>query len=192
MNAQPVSTTLYRSGDAVYNEYTGGVVGYQASGSIKSCTNRGSMISSSNQQYLYMGGIAGDFAEGEAENNVNVAKLDLQGDATSAVKGVRYASVGGLYGRFGAVQSDSDKNSSNSGPITVLNVETAADNSTTLNLGGVARLYRFRITVVVAHQYGRRHSRSGSELHRVRHRRHRGFDRVRNLRLEKLGNPDDQ
>ena len=105
MNAQPVSTTLYRSGDAVYNEYTGGVVGYQASGSIKSCTNRGSMISSSNQQYLYMGGIAGDFAEGEAENNVNVAKLDLQGDATSAVKGVRYASVGGLYGRFGAVQS---------------------------------------------------------------------------------------
>ena len=138
VNAQPVSTTLYRSGDAVYNEYTGGVVGYQASGSIKSCTNRGSMISSSNQQYLYMGGIAGDFAEGEAENNVNVAKLDLQGDATSAVKGVRYASVGGLYGRFGAVQSDSDKNSSNSGPITVLNVETAADNSTTLNLGGVA------------------------------------------------------
>ena len=36
------------------------------------------------------------------------------------------------------MQSDSDKNSSNSGPITVLNVETAADNSTTLNLGGVA------------------------------------------------------
>lgn len=137
VNAQPVSTTLYRSGDAVYSEYTGGIAGYQESGSIKGCTNRGSMISSSNQQYLYMGGIAGVFADGEAENNVNVAKLDLQGDATAAIKGVRYASVGGLYGRFGAVQGDSDKNSSNSGPITVLNIETAADNSTCLNLGGV-------------------------------------------------------
>lgn len=136
VNAQPLSTTLYRSGDAVYSEYTGGIAGYQASGSIRGCTNRGSLISSSNQQYLSMGGIAGVFAEGEAENNVNVAKLDLQGDATAAVKGVRYASVGGLYGRFGAVQSSSDKNSSNSGPLTVLNIETAADNSTLLHLGG--------------------------------------------------------
>lgn len=137
VNAQSISNTLYRSGDAVYIEYTGGVAGYQASGNIKGCTNRGSIISTSNQQYLYMGGIAGMFAEGEAENNVNVAKMDLQGDVTAAIKGVRYATVGGLYGSFGASQGSSDTDSSNSGPITITNIETAVDNSTQLQLGGI-------------------------------------------------------
>lgn len=142
VNALSISNTLYRSGDAVYAEYTGGIAGYQAAGSIDGCTNRGSIISTSNQQYLYMGGIAGMFAAGEAGNNVNVAKMDLQGDVTSTIKGVRYATVGGLYGSFGATQSDSDTRSSNSGPISVTNIETAVDNSTQLQLGGIfGRLY---------------------------------------------------
>ncbi|MBP3481909.1 MAG: BACON domain-containing protein [Alistipes sp.] len=137
VNVMSVSNTLYRSGDAVYNEYTGGIVGYQELGSVKGCTNRGSLISSSNQQYLCLGGIAGTFANGEAENNVNLAKIDLQGDASAAIKGVRYAKVGGLYGSFNAAQGASDNDSKNSGPITVTNIESATNNSSQLQLGGI-------------------------------------------------------
>ena len=116
--------------------YVGGVLGgptTKTSASVINCSNKGEVKSSSDYQYMYLGGVAGyaisgttiDNCKNESNGNVTTA------DSGSANKGSIYLYMGGVIGRCA---SSSVSNISNAAKVEMGCVQS--HNSTSVNVGG--------------------------------------------------------
>jgi len=86
----------------IYSRYTGGILGYNYSGTITDCYNMGNISSAfsySDGSYAHAGGIAGSIISGSIINCYNTGNISTVTDATAFSNSSAYSYAGGIVAR---------------------------------------------------------------------------------------------